>query len=42
MQNKVADGRELYMDRVAKPTNYEPPPGFEPTLGNPGLGGCPL
>ena len=29
------------MDRVAKPTHYEPPPGFEPTPGNPGPGACP-
>ena len=25
LQNKVAVGRELSMDRVAKPTNYKPP-----------------
>ena len=25
VQNRVAVGRELSMDRVAKPTNYEPP-----------------
>ena len=32
----MADGREISMDYVAKPTSYEPqdsnlPPGFEPT-----------
>ena len=27
VQNKVAVGRELSMDRVSKPTNYEPPRG---------------
>ena len=35
--NKVADGREISMDCVAKPTRYEPP-GFEPTPREPRAG----
>ena len=35
MQNKVADGREISMDRVIKTMS---PPGFKPTPGEPRAG----